>query len=182
MHRRLSPLALAALLLASGCDSVAPDESAGDNELVTHVTLALTPVGGGALTTATYDDANHDGQLDAAEFTPLALKAGTSYTGVVTFESPAGDVTSEILAESAVHQVLYTPGGGAAGRLVVTGTDTDANGLPVGLQVRAAVTGGSATTGTLRVVLSHYDREVKQAGVPSSEADFDGVFSVTITP
>ena len=62
-------------------------------------------------------------------------------------------------------------------------TDRDASSKPLGLATTATVTAGAAATGTLRVVLYHYDAASrKQAGVAGDEADFDGTFPVTITP
>jgi hypothetical protein len=182
-HFRFFPLPLLALACTlTACDSTRPDDDAGENELITRVVLTLTPQGGGAAATATYNDANRNGLIEASEFTTLALRAGTTYSGTVTFASPDEDVTAEVRAEAESHQVLYTPGGGVAGRLTITTTDRDRNSLPIGLQFNAAVSGGAAATGTLRVVLSHYEGEVKRAGVPSTEADFDGAFPVTINP
>jgi hypothetical protein len=179
---RFLPLLLLGLTVTvAACDSTEPDPGAGEGELITRVVLTLTPQGGGTAATATYNDANRNGLIEAGEFTTLALRAGATYSGTVTFASPDEDVTAEVRAEAEAHQVLYTPGGGAAGRLTITVTDRDRNSLPLGLQFTAAVSGGTAATGTLRVVLSHYEG-VKQAGVPSPEADFDGAFPVTINP
>ncbi len=181
---RITPLLPAALvaLTVAACDT-APDDGAGENELITAVTLTFTPAGGGTPATATYRDANGDGLVQASEFTTLALRAGTTYTGTVTFADGSEDVTAEVRAESDAHQVLYTVGGGATGRLTVAATDTDATGKPIGLATTATVTSGAAASGTLRVVLAHYDPpSTKTAGVASGEADFDGTFPVALAP
>ncbi|HYE58686.1 MAG TPA: hypothetical protein VD948_09280 [Rhodothermales bacterium] len=181
LNRILVAAALVATSILTSCDSVEPGDGGGENELITRVTLTLTPQGGGTPVTATYADADGDGILDPGEFTTLALRAGTTYTGAVTFASPDEDVTAEVRAEAAAHQVLFTPSSGVAGRLTITVTDRDANNLPLGLQFTASVSAGAEASGTLRVVLAHYEG-VKQAGIPSGEADFDGAFPVTITP
>ena len=178
----LLPTAALVALTIAACDT-APDDGAGENELITAVTLTLTPTGGGTAATATYRDANGDGLVQSSEFTTLALRAGTTYTGSVTFADGSDDITAEVRSESDAHQVLYTVGGGAAGRLTVTAADSDANGKPIGLSTTAAVTTGAAASGTLRVVLAHYDPpSTKAAGVASGETDFDGTFPVTIAP
>lgn len=183
MKTHLQTILLALPLVAlAACDSTDPGDGAGEGELITRVTITLTPTNSGAVATATYNDANRNGVIDNGEFTTLNLRASTSYTGTITFAGPDEDVTAEVRAEADDHQVIYTPGGGAAGRVSITTTDRDGNNLPLGLQFTAAVTGGAAATGTLRVALWHYDGIPKQAGVPSAEADFDGAFPVTITP
>ena len=178
------PLALLAVgaLVLSACDTD-PGDDAGENELITRVTLTMSPQGGGAAVTAAYNDANGDGLAQPGEFTALALRAGTVDTGAVAFHCPGEDVTAEVRAEADEHQVVYTAAGGVAGRLSVVATDRDASSKPLGLATTATVTAGAAATGTLRVVLYHYDAASrKQAGVAGDEADFDGTFPVTITP
>ena len=177
------PLALLAVgaLVLSACDTD-PGDDAGENELITRVTLTMTPQGGGAAATAEYRDANGDGLIQAGEFSTLTLRAGTTYTGAIAFFDGSEDVTVEVRAESDEHQVVYTAGGAAAGRLTVTATDRDANGKPIGLATTAAVTAGAAASGTLRAVLYHYEAvSAKQAGVPGNDADFDGTFPVALT-
>lgn len=177
---RLLPAALLALTF-SACDSNKPDDGAGEEEFFTRVTLTLAGSDGSTATAAATDP---DGDKANIQYTTLALKAGVTYTGAITLRDDINgkDVTPEILGESDEHQFFYTPGGAVTGRLTVTRTDTDANGLPIGLQFRAAVTAGAAASGTLGVVLSHYDGIVKQADVRSPETDLDLTFPVTITP
>lgn len=179
--RHTAPLLLLAGTLAfSACDT-APADDPGENELITRVTLTMTPQGGGAAATAEYRDANGDGLVQPGEFSTLTLRAGTTYTGAIAFFSPSAEVTSEIRAEATQHQLVYSTGGGAAGRLTLAATDRDASGKPIGLATTAAVSAGAAATGTLRAVLYHYeDAARKQAGVAGSDADFDGTFPVSI--
>ncbi|MEZ4696908.1 MAG: hypothetical protein R2832_10875 [Rhodothermales bacterium] len=61
-------------------------------------------------------------------------------------------------------------------------TDTDENSLPVGLEFTVTVSSGAAATGTLNVVLSHYDDVVKNGTTRSDESDIDIDFPVTIAP
>ena len=66
------------------------------------------------------------------------------------------------------------------GRVTVTITDQDDNGLPVGLNFTVEVSAGAAASGTLRVVLSHFDDDPKDGMTMSDETDVDVTFPVNI--
>lgn len=183
------PLLLALGLAASGtfsaCDSAGHDHDEG--EVITRVTYTLVPVtGGGAAQTATFNDANRNGLVEAGEATGLALVAGQRYTGTVAVFGPSGDVTAEVAAESSEHAFVYTPAGGVAGRLAVLSNDLDANGLPFRRTTAVSATGTAAASGTLLVELVHFGSAAAKrdvAGVPSAtmERDVSVSFPVTIT-
>ncbi len=165
-----------------GCDSDDPDDDGpGEEELITTVTLTLTPQAGGQNVTAVANDPDGDG----AGFTigDINLTANTTYTGTITFRDDVNneDITAEVEEEDDVHQVWYTPGGDAAGRVTVTIDDMDGNGLPVGLDFTVVVSAGADASGTLNVVLSHYDEGPKDGVTQSDESDVDLVFPVNIT-
>lgn len=169
------------LVLASACDSESPDDHSGESELITRVTVTLTPEGGGAAVVAVAEDPDGDGanlQID-----PINLVSNTTYSGVIGFFDGINneDITAEVDEESDEHQLWYTPEGGIASRVAVTVTDTDANELPVGLAFTLTVSDGPAATGVLNVVLSHYDEVVKDGTTRSDETDVDVDFPVTIT-
>lgn len=187
MKTYVLPLYLLAfvMLVLSGCDSNEPDEGAGEEEFITRVVLTLTPQGGGTAVTAVASDPDGDGTN--IQFTTLSLRAGTTYTGALTFFDDLNDedVTEEIEEEDDAHRVFYTPGGGVASRLAVTVTDRDENGLPVGLDFTVAVSAGAAATGTLNLQLAHYDGVDKRASDtaqnrPGTETDIDVTFPVAI--
>ena len=185
MYRPLSKYLTFALALIvfpvvfAACDSNEPDdEGPGDEELITRVVLRLT--GGGQTVTATANDPDGDGtnfQIDT-----INLAAGTTYTGTVELADDINDedITEEIREEDDEHQFFYTVGGGASGRVTVTITDQDDNGLPVGLNFTVAVSAGDAASGTLRVIQGHYDDAPKDGVTMSDETDFDITFPVNI--
>jgi hypothetical protein len=123
-----------------------------------------------------------DGDGVDLQITGLTLDAGMTYTGtlVVLDQINDEDVAAEILAEANEHQFFFTAGGGVASRLVVTATDEDDNGLPIGLRFTLTVGAGGAATGTLNVALSHFDEEPKTGTTRSDETDIDVTFPVTI--
>lgn len=152
-------LALLLLLLAfAGCDAADPGEDGGEEELITRVVLTLTGPGGPV--TATARDSDGNTTLDQIE--PLVLRAGQTYQGTVQvfndLETPPDDITEEVEEEDYAHQFVFTPEGGVAARLVVSGRNNDRNGLPLGTTFAVTTSGTTAATGALRVRLRHYDQ------------------------
>lgn len=180
--RRAAALVAAAALAACGDSSTAPG---GETEVISRVTLTLTPATGAALT-AFIDDSDGNGPTaPSAQQGTLALARGVAYTGTVKFENrlvtPAEDITAEVQKESNEHRVFYaTPNAG----VTITTTDTDAQGRPLGL--RFTVTAAATATGSapIRVVLCHYDRAPKVASATScaGETDIDLTFAASIAP
>lgn len=167
-------------LAACGESSTAPG---GEQEVISRVTLTLTPSNGGAALTAFVEDSDGNGPLPpAAQVGVLALVPGATYTGTVKFENrlvnPPEDITQEVLAEANEHRVYYTVTGTG---VTVTTTDTDAQGRPLGVRFTKAV-GATPAAGTTRVVLCHYDEAPKNASSTScqGETDIDVTFSYTI--
>jgi len=161
--RFLPALAAALLLTFSACDSNEPDpdDSAGEEEVITLVRLSLSPQSGGTAITA---DADFDeaGVLQNAE--PLNLQAGATYDVTIdlqnTLEDPPESITEEIGDEEPdAHRFFYTPEGDVADNLTVSNLDTDPNGDPLGLTFELAVTDGAGESGEFRVKLRHYEED-----------------------
>ena len=179
---RFNTLSLLAcfLLILAGCDSSEPDPGPGEEELITRVTLTLTPSNGGADVVVNANDPDGDGAN--FEIGTINLTAGVSYTGSITVADDINneDITEEVEAEADEHQFFYIPAGGVASRVTVTVTDMDGNGLPLGLAYTVDVSAGDAATGTMQVVLSHYDEGPKDGVNQSDESDVDLAFPVNI--
>jgi hypothetical protein len=176
---RLSILFLTASAFVVACDSTEPeDNGAGEQEFITRLTVTLTA--GAQSVVASASDPDGDGTDFTIE--PLTVQAGTTYSGVISVfdDINAEDVGAEIAEEDDEHQFFITPGGAAAGRMAVAVTDQDENGLPVGLQFQLVVSDGDPASGTLNVVLSHYDEAPKDGVTRSDETDIDVTFPVTI--
>ncbi|MCU0625995.1 MAG: hypothetical protein MUF21_05840 [Gemmatimonadaceae bacterium] len=187
MHRSTSwkVAAPAALLLAlAGCGD-SSTEPGGESELITRVTLTLTPQGGGAAQTAVINDPDGNGpQAPQAQTGTLSLARGTTYTGTVRFEnavaSPIEDITAEVRAEANEHRVFYTA---STTGVTITTTDTDGQNRPLGLAFTAAVGATAAQgAGTARVLLCHYDSSPKVGTATSctGETDIDLTFAYTV--
>lgn len=175
--------ALAVLALAACGDSTGPGS---EQEIISRVSLTLTPVGGGTAQVIYIDDADGLGpNAPSAQVGTLQLRQGASYTGTVRFENrlvtPAENITTEVVEEAAEHMVIYTVGGGTG--VTVTTTDTDGTGRQLGVNFTAAAAGG-ATLGarTMRVVLCHYDATPKPttATACSGDTDIDVSFNLSV--
>lgn len=171
----------ALLLLAfTACDSTEPDDDAGEGELITRVVLTLQ--GDNQTLVVTADDPDGDGV--GIQTQTLMLTPGATYTGrVEVFNDLASDpdervITTEIEGEAEEHQFFYTVDGLTG--VTVDVTDQDANGLPVGLAFGVTVASDASGTGTLNVVLSHYDDAPKNGVDRSDETDIDVTFPLAI--
>ncbi len=182
--RKLWRGASAILLLAtaSACGE-SSTEPGGEQELITRVTLTLTPVAGGSPIVAYIDDPDGAGPLPpSAQVGALTFGPGAAYTGTVKFENrlenPPEDITEEVEEEADEHRVFYSSTGAG---LVVTTTDVDSQGRPLGVTFSVA-TGTTAGAGTMRVVLCHYGDSPKSASATSctGDTDIDVTFNYTI--
>lgn len=153
---------LAALVVTVlGCESSAePLPSLSD---ITRVSVTFTPPGGGSVLTAYIDDPDGVGpQAPTAQVGSLVFQPGTTYTGSVTLENrltdPVTDVTTQVLARASDYRLYHRVAGLLTGAgFIVTPTDGDAQGRPVGLAFTAAVNAESGgDTGALELTLCDY--------------------------
>ncbi len=177
----LSAIVLLTAASACGDSSTAPG---GDQELITRVTLTLTPTTGGTPIVVFINDPDGKGpQAPSAQAGVLTFARSTAYTGSVKFENqlenPPENITEEVEAESNEHRVFYSTTGAG---FVVTTTDVDSQGRPLGVRFSAAA-GTTPGTGALRVVLCHYGESPKPAVATSCtvSTDIDVVFNYTVT-
>lgn len=153
----LAPLAFA--LVACGEDTVG---GGNEEEVISRVELVMVPMGGGATVTAVFDDPDGDGG-EPPTIDGFALTMGVTYATSVRFlnalETPAEDITVEVRDESDAHQVFFTgtavdgPASANPGAALTHAyTDTDVNGLPIGLENTLVAAPG---TGEITVTLRH---------------------------
>jgi hypothetical protein len=166
-----SLLALPALLMGGCKDTEEPHEH-NEHEVITTVVLSFAPASGGEPTLASWADPEDDG---SPVIDDIALSDAEDYTLTVSFlnelEDPPEDITAEVAEESDEHQVFFT--GSAVGPVVTqTYEDTDAAGLPVGLENTIATV--APGTGTFIVTLRHMppenDTPVKVDGLAEQAA------------
>lgn len=183
-----SILFLSSVFFLSACNDKDKDPTnpvpINPQELITTIKLTLTDTANAANTfTVQWKDADGPGALPPV-IDSLLLDAGKVYTASVKVldetKSPVLDITEEIEGEEAdVHQFFYTLSSNLTGRVSVNRLDTDVNGLPVGLDLLISTTSGAGVTGTLNVVLSHYDG-IPKTTAPSPESDVDITFPVRV--
>lgn len=174
----LFSFAAALILFNSGCEDDPTDPGNGNpQELITTVILTLVnQANTNDIVTVTWKDLDGSGG-NAPTIDTMFVTAGATYSGSIKFldesKNPPEDITVEVEEEANAHQVFYTSEGGSAGRITITINDVDTNNppLPVGLDYTFAVSAGGAASGTLNVVLSHYDGAKTSA--PSDESDVD---------
>lgn len=181
-------LALTGLMVMTACedDPAAPSDE-NETELITRITVSLTPVGGGTAQTATIDDPDGMGPLPpSAASAVLTLTPGTTYNGTVAVFDASDpndieDITVEVRTEDDEHRFFYTVTGVNGVTIPDASLDQDGNGAPLGITFQVVAAAGASGSGQIRVVLSHYDDVPKGNGAtPSNETDVDQSFPVTV--
>lgn len=154
---RISILAAIAItgLVFTGCsnddDAPAP---VNEEEVITTLTVTLVPTTGSTVT-LTSRDLDGDGP-DAPVFDISGnLAANTTYTGSVVVlnetETPAENITLEVVEEDLEHQFFFVAGGNLD--ITTNGFNLDSDGNILGTTFN--VTTGAASTGTYTVTLIH---------------------------
>ncbi len=197
MQKKLSLWLLSVCLglLQAGCgsDNPAEPEAVNPEELITRITLNLTPLDAtgqpaGAAVVVRAVDREGDGKLDQID--TLRVKTATQYRGEVELFDGINneDIGTEVAEEAEVHQFFFTAQGAAASRLSVSAADKESDYTtntgtdhPVGLRFTLGVSAGGSGAAALNVVLSHFDEAPKNGKDRSDETDIDVSFPVVIT-
>jgi hypothetical protein len=177
----LGSFLLATLLLVScGDDPEPPNEE----ELITTLTVTLTPTGGDPIT-MTFKDLDGEGAgvpqyIYSSGGDAAVLSASTTYTAEITLlnesVTPAENITEEVEEEADEHLFCFTVGGGA--NIDYSYADEDDNGLDVGLTTNWET--GAASTGTITIVLRHQPGTKTGACPGLGETDIEVTFNVAI--
>lgn len=181
----LAKLTFAVMIMASmslvSCDNLFDnDDDAGEQELITKVTIKLEETGSTNVVTLVWSDPEGDGTGD---FEGTAnLKANTTYRGSIEVMNELAaaderDITAEILDEADNHQFFYTFSATVVPYATITITDRDGRNMPIGLEFDLVTTalpiGTFSINGTLNVVLSHYTSIVKTGLNVGNEEDIN---------
>lgn len=157
MKKQLVKLVLGIAFFSSLITSCKKDpvEESNEEEVITTMKLTFVPVGGGTTLTYQFRDADGPGGATPTQ-DEIVLAPSRSYNVTVQLlnetESPAKDITLEVAAEADAHRFFYEPT--AASNITVTGLNTDANGI--GLGITSTWTTGAVATGRVKVTLRHY--------------------------
>lgn len=172
MKNALFGLAAVALMTLGSCEKDDHDHDHDETELITTVTVNFTEVGTTNTRSFSFRDPDGPGGNAPTAFDAITLQPNRQYTVnmVLLNESvtPAEDKTGEIRSEGNAHQFYFTPGAGST--ITVSGLDTDAGGLPLGL--RSTWTSAGTGVSTMTVTLKHKPGN-KAAGDPITKGETD---------
>ena len=174
MLRYLLPLVLILGLLS--CDDDDDPIIENPEEVITDITLTLTPTGGGtggAPITLSFSDPDGDGGNAPMTMVSGPLAANASYTGTLTVLNASDpndveDVTAEIRNEDEEHQIFYIVEGGLNLTPAYSNIDEDDDGNPLG--VITDMTTGDPSSGSLTLIILHEPNK-SAAGVSINNPD-----------
>ncbi len=177
----LATAIFATLLFVSCSNDDDTPEPVNEEEVITTLTVTLTPNGGGTPITLQNRDLDGDGPNAPVITVSGDLTAGVIYNGSIVLlnetESPAEDITEEVKEEAEEHQFFYTIGG--AIDLTTDYSDFDGDENPLGTQF--ALTAGAASSGTLTFTLRHEPTKPNTGlGDAGGETDIAATFNVTV--
>lgn len=170
----------ALLLISCGNDDETPDP-VNEEEVITTLTVALTPNGGGTTITMQSRDLDGDGPNAPVITVSGNLTSGVVYDGVIVLlnetEDPAENITTEVEGEAEEHQFFYTIAGGLEATTMYSNFDGDGN--PLGTQF--TLTAGVASSGTITYTLRHEPVKPNSGlGDAGGETDIAVTFDITI--
>ena len=185
---KLVPLALIALFSFNSCSN--DDNSSqpvNEEEVITTVTVTLTPENGGTPVVLTSRDLDGDGPNDPIITSTGSISALSTYNGTVTLlnelSNPTDNITAEVEEEGDKHQFFFSASSGLSGTFAYS--DLDVNGNPIGLVFKFAPS-SNITSGNLSVILIHQPNkagenvasgDITNAG---GETDVQVIFPVTV--
>ena len=178
--KRCTMYALLSIAMIGCSDDDTAPEVINDEELITTVILTLTQESGDQVVLTTVD-LDGDGPDEPVTTVVGNFAENTQYQGAVRFlnetETPAEEITEEVLEEADEHQVFYTTTDGL--NIETQYEDEDSQGNPLGLQI--TLTTGAASQGSLTVTLRHEPVKPND-GLDSAggETDITTSFDVTI--
>jgi hypothetical protein len=152
-----------------------PGTGNNQGEIITTVILQFTDSAGVAPDAEfTFRDPDGSGGNGYVEFDTIRLVSNTTYLAEILLldetKSPADTISVEVLEEAEDHIFFFLH----TGVNVTTGyLDSDANGLPVGIQTKWRT--GTASSGTSQVILKHQPG-TKDGTMGPGETDVDVTF------
>lgn len=171
------------VLTLSSCEKKDP-EIPNEEEVITTLIYTLTPSGGGTAVEMKFQDLDGDGG-DAPTITTGKLMKNTTYNGTLVLMNelvtPTEDITEELKEEDKDHQFFFSS---TISDLLVSYTDQDAEGNPIGLET--TLTSTNAGSGNLSITLKHKPNKTA-SGVSTGdisnaggETDIEITFSIDV--
>jgi hypothetical protein len=166
---KLTSIALIALLSFNSCSNDDNSQPVNEEEVITTVTVTLTPEGGGTPVILTSRDLDGDGPNAPLITSTGSFMVSTTYNGTVSLlnelTTPIDNISLEVKEEGDEHQFFFSASGGLSGTF--TYADLDVNNKPIGLDFKFT-TSATAQSGNLTVILKH---EPNKAGENVASGD-----------
>ncbi len=177
-----SIIALSSLLFIACSDDDDAPEPVNEEEVITTMTITLSPQGGGTNITLQTRDLDGDGP-DPPDVTVSGdLAANTTYDGSIELlnetETPAEDITEEVEEEDDEHQFFFDIGGGLDATTDYANFDGDGN--PLGTEF--TLTAADASSGNITITLRHEPNKPNDGTLADAggETDIAQTFDLTI--
>lgn len=171
---QLTSILLLPFIFFTACKDEETPDPVNEEELITSVVLTFENTADLTTTEFAFRDIDGPGGNEPTAFDTIRLQTGTYHVTVSILnesESPALDLTTEIEEESVDHQFFYTVEGAD---ITFSYNDSDANGLPIGLDMTAVV-GAGVSTGTVTLTLKHQPG-IKDDNINTGETDVEVAF------
>ena len=165
-------------ILFVSCSKDDDPVAVNEEEVITTLTVTLVPSDASANIILKTQDLDGDGPTAPSVTVSGDLKASLTYAGSMKFENetetPAENITLEIIEEADEHQVFYTVASSL--NATVVSSKNDSKGLPLGTEFN--LTTGAASTGKLTFTLRHQPKKpntglADAGGSTDIEATFD---------
>lgn len=157
-------------------------EVVNEEEVITTMTVTLTPTGGGGAVILKTQDLDGNGPNAPEVTVSRKLAPNTTYIGSIVLlnetESPAENITEEVEEEAEEHQFFYTIGSGLDATTEYRNFDADGNDLGTEFNL---ITGASSV-GSITFTLRHEPTKPNNGDLNTAggETDISATFNVTI--
>jgi hypothetical protein len=169
----------------TACSDTDDPEVINEEEVITTVRATLVPQNGGTEITLESRDLDGDGPNAPVISVSGNFDASTTYDATLKVlnetESPADDITLEILEEDEEHQFFFSFTNDIA---TATYNDQDSNGDPIGVHFNLLT--GTANTGSFTITLRHEPNKsadnVNTGNITNAggETDVQVTFEITV--
>jgi hypothetical protein len=169
----------------TACSDTDDPEVINEEEVITTVRATLVPQNGGTEITLESRDLDGDGPNAPVISVSGNFDASTTYDATLKIlnetESPADDITLEILEEDEEHQFFFSFTNDIA---TATYNDQDSNGDPIGVHFNLLT--GTANTGSFTITLRHEPNKsadnVNTGNITNAggETDVQVTFEITV--
>jgi hypothetical protein len=179
--KKINIYALIMTFLFVSCSKDDDPAPVNEEEVITTLTVTLTPSDASANIILKTQDLDGDGPNAPNVTVSGNLKAALTYTGTMKFENetetPPENITTEILEEADEHQVFYTKGSGLT--MSIASTKNDSKGYPLGTDFN--ITSLSASSGKLTFTLKHKPKKPNTGLADAGgDTDIEAIFDIII--